>query len=417
MRVIWINSCVFGRLPKKVSWIAHQKLVDGIKRATDVMVAGKVALVLGYGDVGKGCAQSLRGLGATVLITEIDPICALQVAMEGFRVVRLDDVAAEVDIFVTATGNYNVITHDHMLRMKDQAIVCNIGHFDNEIDCASLKPYTWENIKPQVDHIVFPDGKRIILLAEGRLINLAAAEGHPSAVMDMSFANHALAAEQLLTANPVPEPQVINVADQIDDQIARMKLQAMGFAIDGAAISPGAGSLAGAALALDDLAAIAIRLDSAASSIASAINTAQVNGVALDGTAGQPIFSGNTAATLSVVLSSGSGIATAPAGSPANERNQQNLTDMRQALSAANPADNVNSILFDVSAKVAGRKVTQSALETIASSARIALEEQSGVDLDNEAANLIRYQQAFQASGRAMQVASDIFDTLIGIGR
>ena len=191
----------------------------------------------------------------------------------------------------------------------------------------------------------------------------------------------------------------------------------MGFAIDGAAISPGAGSLAGAALALDDLAAIAIRLDSAASSIASAINTAQVNGVALDGTAGQPIFSGNTAATLSVVLSSGSGIATAPAGSPANERNQQNLTDMRQALSAANPADNVNSILFDVSAKVAGRKVTQSALETIASSARIALEEQSGVDLDNEAANLIRYQQAFQASGRAMQVASDIFDTLIGIGR
>jgi flagellar hook-associated protein 1 len=191
----------------------------------------------------------------------------------------------------------------------------------------------------------------------------------------------------------------------------------MSFAIDGAAISPGAGSLAGAALALDDLAAVAIRLDSAASSIASAINTAQANGVALDGTAGQPIFSGNTAATLSVVLSSGSGIATAPAGSPANERNQQNLADMRQALSAANPADNVNSILFDVSAKVAGRKVTQSALETIASSARIALEEQSGVDLDNEAANLIRYQQAFQASGRAMQVASDIFDTLIGIGR
>ncbi|MEL7691701.1 flagellar hook-associated protein FlgK [Citromicrobium bathyomarinum] len=191
----------------------------------------------------------------------------------------------------------------------------------------------------------------------------------------------------------------------------------MSFAIDGTAISPGAGSLAGAALALDDLAAVAIRLDSAASSIASAINTAQANGVALDGTAGQPIFAGNTAATLSVVLSSGSGIATAPAGSPANERNQQNLADMRQALSAANPADNVNSILFDVSAKVAGRKVTQSALETIASSARIALEEQSGVDLDNEAANLIRFQQAFQASGRAMQVASDIFDTLIGIGR
>ena len=191
----------------------------------------------------------------------------------------------------------------------------------------------------------------------------------------------------------------------------------MTFAIDGAAVSPGSGSLAGAALALTDLANVAARLDTAAASIATTINTAQANGVALDGTAGQPIFSGTTAATLSVVLSSGAGVATAPAGSPANDRSQQNLAEMRQALATANPAESVNSILFDVSSKVAGRTVTQSALETIASSARIALEEQSGVDLDNEAANLIRYQQAFQASGRAMQVASDIFDTLMGIGR
>ncbi len=191
----------------------------------------------------------------------------------------------------------------------------------------------------------------------------------------------------------------------------------MSFAIDGTAISPGAGSLAGTSLALTDLAAIGARLDAAASSIATAINTAQTNGVALNGTQGQPMFAGTTAATLSVAISSGAAVATAPAGSAANERNQQNLAEMRQALSAANPADGVNSILFDISAKVAGRTVTQSALETIASSARIALEEQSGVDLDNEAANLIRFQQAFQASGRAMQVASDIFDTLIGIGR
>mgnify|MGYP001160117444 CR=1 FL=1 len=179
----------------------------------------------------------------------------------------------------------------------------------------------------------------------------------------------------------------------------------------------GAGSLTGAALALSDLAAVGSRLDDAAGAIATAINTAQANGVALDGSAGQPIFSGTTAATLSVVLTSGAAIATAPAGSPAGDRNQQNLAEMRQALAAANPAESVNAVLFDVSSKVAGRSVTQSALETIASSARIALEEQSGVDLDNEAANLIRFQQAFQASGRAMQVASDIFDTLMGIGR
>lgn len=191
----------------------------------------------------------------------------------------------------------------------------------------------------------------------------------------------------------------------------------LSFAIDGQAVDPASGSLTGAALALSDLAAIETRLDNAAASIANTINTAQANGVALDGTPGQPVFSGTTAANLSVVLAGGAGLATAPAGSPAQDRNQQNLADMRQALSAANPAEGVNSILFDVSSKVAGRTVTQGALETIASSARIALEEQSGVDLDNEAANLIRYQQAFQASGRAMQVASDIFDTLLGIGR
>ena len=206
----------------------RESLVDGIKRATDVMVAGKVALVLGYGDVGKGCAQSLRGLGATVLITEIDPICALQAAMEGFRVVRLDDVAAEVDIFVTATGNYNVITHDHMLRMKDQAIVCNIGHFDNEIDCASLKPYTWENIKPQVDHIVFPDGKRIILLAEGRLINLGCATGHPSFVMSNSFTNQTLAQIELWNNPDQYQNKVYVLPKKLDEMVARLHLEKIG---------------------------------------------------------------------------------------------------------------------------------------------------------------------------------------------
>ncbi|MCY3750944.1 MAG: adenosylhomocysteinase, partial [Gammaproteobacteria bacterium] len=165
----------------------RESLVDGIKRATDVMIAGKIAVVLGYGDVGKGCAQSLRGLGATVCVTEVDPICALQAAMEGYRVVRMDDVCSEADIFVTATGNYHVITHDHMTAMKDQAIVCNIGHFDNEIDVAALQDYQWEEIKPQVDHVIFPDGKRIILLAKGRLVNLGCATGHPSFVMSNSF--------------------------------------------------------------------------------------------------------------------------------------------------------------------------------------------------------------------------------------
>ncbi|MDP6852142.1 MAG: adenosylhomocysteinase, partial [Prochlorococcaceae cyanobacterium ETNP1_MAG_8] len=171
----------------------RESLVDGIKRATDVMVAGKVALVMGYGDVGKGSAQSLRGLGATVMIAEIDPICALQAAMEGYRVVRLAEVVQDVDIFVTATGNFEVIRHEHLIQMKDEAIVCNIGHFDNEIDVASLKNYQWENIKPQVDHITLPSGHKIILLAEGRLVNLGCATGHPSFVMSNSFTNQVLA--------------------------------------------------------------------------------------------------------------------------------------------------------------------------------------------------------------------------------
>ena len=167
----------------------RESLVDGIKRATDVMIAGKIAIVAGYGDVGKGCAQSLKGLGATVWVTEIDPICALQAAMEGFRIVTMDEAASQGNIFVTTTGNFNIITHDHMAAMKNQAIVCNIGHFDNEIDIAGVQKYEWENIKPQVDHIIFPDGKRIIMLAEGRLVNLGCATGHPSFVMSNSFTN------------------------------------------------------------------------------------------------------------------------------------------------------------------------------------------------------------------------------------
>src|SRR5690606_24541350 len=179
----------------------RESLLDGLKRATDVMIAGKIAVVCGYGDVGKGCAQSLRGQGATVWVTEIDPICALQAAMEGYRVVTMDEAADKADIFITATGNYHVITHDHMKRMKNNAIVCNIGHFDNEIDVASLRQYPWENIKPQVDHVIFPDGKRIILLAEGRLVNLGCATGHPSFVMSTSFTNQVLAQIELWT-NP-----------------------------------------------------------------------------------------------------------------------------------------------------------------------------------------------------------------------
>jgi len=175
----------------------RESLVDGIKRATDVMIAGKICVVLGYGDVGKGCAQSLRGLGATVWVTEIDPICALQAAMEGYRVVTMDEAAATADIFVTATGNVSVITHDHMRAMKNEAIICNIGHFDSEIDIASLRQYTWDNIKPQVDHVIFPDGKRITVLAEGRLVNLGCATGHPSFVMSASFTNQVIAQIEL----------------------------------------------------------------------------------------------------------------------------------------------------------------------------------------------------------------------------
>ena len=206
----------------------RESLVDGIKRATDGMVAGKVALVLGYGDVGKGSAQSLRGLGATVWITEIDPICALQASMEGFRVVSLEDVIDKVDIFVTATGNFNIIRHEHMVGMKDQAIVCNIGHFDNEIDIASLEKYEWEEIKPQVDHVIFPDGKRIILLAKGRLVNLGCATGHPSFVMSNSFTNQVLAQIELFTHNKDYENDVHVLPKHLDEKVARLHLERIG---------------------------------------------------------------------------------------------------------------------------------------------------------------------------------------------
>ena len=206
----------------------RESLVDGIKRATDVMVAGKVALVLGYGDVGKGSAQSLRGLGATVWVTEIDPICALQASMEGFRIVTLEDVIDKVDIFVTATGNFNIIRHEHMLGMKDQAIVCNIGHFDNEIDVASLEKYDWEEIKPQVDHVIFPDGKRIILLAKGRLVNLGCATGHPSFVMSNSFTNQVLAQIELFTEGEKYENDVYVLPKHLDEKVARLHLDRIG---------------------------------------------------------------------------------------------------------------------------------------------------------------------------------------------
>ncbi|SFW10640.1 adenosylhomocysteinase [Nitrosovibrio sp. Nv17] len=206
----------------------RESLVDGIKRATDVMIAGKIALVCGYGDVGKGCAQSLRGLGATVWVTEIDPICALQAAMEGYRVVTLDEVCDQADIFVTATGNLRVITHEHMLRMKDQAIVCNIGHFDSEIDIASIQQYPWENIKPQVDHVVFPTGRRIIVLAQGRLVNLGCATGHPSFVMSSSFTNQVLAQIELWK-NGADYPQGVYVLPKhLDEKVARLHLGKLG---------------------------------------------------------------------------------------------------------------------------------------------------------------------------------------------
>jgi adenosylhomocysteinase len=206
----------------------RESLVDGIKRATDVMMAGKIALVAGYGDVGKGCAQSLRGLGCIVWVTEIDPICALQAAMEGYRVVTMEEGAPEADIFVTATGNYHVIGHDHMVAMKNQAIVCNIGHFDNEIDVASLRRYSWDNIKPQVDHIIFPDGKRIILLAEGRLVNLGCATGHPSFVMSNSFTNQVLAQMELLNNPDQYDNRVYVLPKQLDEKVAKLHLGKIG---------------------------------------------------------------------------------------------------------------------------------------------------------------------------------------------
>ena len=209
----------------------RESLVDGIKRATDVMVAGKIAVVAGYGDVGKGSAQSLRGLGANVWITEIDPICAMQAAMEGYRVVTMDYAAEKADIFVTATGNYHVITADHLRAMKNQAIVCNIGHFDNEIDVASLKSYQWENIKPQVDHITLPSGNKIILLAEGRLVNLGCATGHPSFVMSNSFTNQVLAQIELFTKGSNYQNEVYVLPKKLDEMVARLHLDKIGAKI------------------------------------------------------------------------------------------------------------------------------------------------------------------------------------------
>lgn len=206
----------------------RESLLDGLKRATDVMIAGKVALILGYGDVGKGCAQALRGQGASVLIAEIDPICALQAAMEGYRVVTLDDVAEQVDIVVTATGNLHVVNHEHMCRMRNQAILCNIGHFDSEIDIQSLRQYTWENIKPQVDHVIFPDGKRIIVLAEGRLVNLGCATGHPSFVMSASFTNQVLAQIELFQNTSQYNTQVYVLPKLLDEKVARLHLGRIG---------------------------------------------------------------------------------------------------------------------------------------------------------------------------------------------
>ncbi len=206
----------------------RESLVDGIKRATDVMIAGKVCLVLGYGDVGKGCAQSLRGLGATVWVTEIDPICALQASMEGFRVVEMNDACSQVDIFVTATGNFNVITREHMLQMRHEAIVCNIGHFDNEIDVAGVKDLEWENIKPQVDHITLPSGNKIILLAEGRLVNLGCATGHPSFVMSNSFTNQVLAQMELWCSPENYQNEVYILPKHLDEEVARLHLGRIG---------------------------------------------------------------------------------------------------------------------------------------------------------------------------------------------
>ncbi len=206
----------------------RESLMDGIKRATDVMVAGKLAVILGYGDVGKGCAQAFRGLGAQVWVTEIDPICALQAAMEGYRVMTMEEAASQGDIFVTCTGNEKVINHAHMQAMKDEAIVCNIGHFDSEIDVASLRKYTWENIKPQVDHIVFPDGKKITLLAEGRLVNLGCATGHPSFVMSASFTNQVLAQIELFANAKQYQKKVYVLPKVLDEKVPCLHLKKLG---------------------------------------------------------------------------------------------------------------------------------------------------------------------------------------------
>jgi len=206
----------------------RESLIDSIKRATDVMIAGKICVVLGYGDVGKGCAQAYRGMGATVWVTEIDPICALQAAMEGYRVVDMNEVASMGDIFVTTTGNVNVINHDHMIAMKNEAIVCNIGHFDSEIDIASLEQYQWEEIKPQVDHVIFPDGKKIIILAKGRLVNLGCATGHPSFVMSASFTNQVMAQIEFFTNADSYENKVYILPKILDEKVAHLHLMKIG---------------------------------------------------------------------------------------------------------------------------------------------------------------------------------------------
>jgi adenosylhomocysteinase len=206
----------------------RESLIDGIKRATDVMIAGKICVVLGYGDVGKGCAQAFRGMGATVWVTEIDPICALQASMEGYRVVTMDDAAAVGDIFVTCTGNLRVIAHEHMRKMKNEAIVCNIGHFDSEIDIASLEKYRWEEIKPQVDHVVFPGGKKLIVLARGRLVNLGCATGHPSFVMSASFSNQTIAQIELFNNAAKYDKKVYVLPKHLDEKVARLHLKKIG---------------------------------------------------------------------------------------------------------------------------------------------------------------------------------------------
>ena len=206
----------------------RESLIDSIKRATDVMIAGKICVVLGYGDVGKGCAQAFRGMGATVMVTEIDPICALQAAMEGYRVVDMNEASSMGDIFVTTTGNVNVIDHDHMVAMKNEAIVCNIGHFDSEINIASLEKYEWNEIKPQVDHVIFPDGKRIIILAKGRLVNLGCATGHPSFVMSASFTNQVMAQMEFYANADNYENQVYILPKQLDEKVARLHLGKIG---------------------------------------------------------------------------------------------------------------------------------------------------------------------------------------------